>query len=655
MRRNEQSSARPRFRIRLRARQAVPGHDGAMSLTSRKAARSTTRSVDRRDGRAGDAHRATWAIARGSVPVRVAAMGLLLAVAYGGALRAGVAWDDLEILSSNPAIKTLARPWRFFSDSATIGQFTPAWLSQYRPLRTLGYALQFAVFGGGAWGYHFVSLLLHALGALAVGRLTRAMLGRGGWLAAAIWLIHPALSENALSLAAQGNLLCVLLATLSAMWHLEWLELSSPWRRVASLAAALGAMLAYESGVLVPGLVIAAELVWRHERGKPQRRWLVQHLPYWVLLACFLSVRQLVTAPLPPQGWWGGTWSASLVMQLRVWTEGWRLTLFPVAMLVRYKPADIPALITPGLAIAVHLAIAAFAARAASRRKGFPLLVAVAWWYLAQAPTSNLLVPNPGYPFAPRFLFLALVLVTATAAAAITGFATRWPAVSALGCAVLLVAAAAVDRRQTETWQNSGTVFAAMARNDPGDFGAQFNLGWFDLRCGDTAGAAEHLQRAATVNPGDGRPDYLLGKAALLVGRADRARSHFVRSLEIERRQIEPRVSLAELEIADGHYDQALAWLAPIPETARVAGPSRASLELALAEAAAGRGACGEAGERSRRAVGYLPASSRSTFAAAVVLRHCGFRDEALEHFRQAAQQAHDEYVLMIGEASTFP
>jgi Flp pilus assembly protein TadD len=584
----------------------------------------------------------------------VAALALLLTVAYGGALRAGVAWDDLEILSGNPAIKTLTRPWRFFTDSSTIGPLTEAWLSQYRPLRTLGFALQFAVFGGAAWGYHLVSLLLHALGALAVGRLTRAMIGRGGWLAAAIWLVHPALSEDALSLAAQGNLQCLLLAALAATWHLEWLERASPWRRAASLAAALGAMLAYESGVLVPGLVVVAELVWRLEHGRPPRHWLARHAPFWVLFAAFLTVRQLVTAPIPAQAWWGGTWSASLVMQLRVWTEGWHLTVFPAGMPVRYKPSDIPALITPGVAVAFHLVIAALAARAAYLRQARAFLAALAWWYVAQAPTSNLIVPNPGYPFAPRFLFLGLVVVTAVAAAALDRLARQRPAVAVLlgGAALLAVAA---DRTQTRIWQNSGTVFGAMARHDPGDFGAQFNLGWFELRCGDLPAAAEHFERAAVVNPKDGRPEYWLGEAARLAGRGEQARSHLVRSLEIERRQIEPRVSLAELEIADRRYDRALAWLAPIPETARQKGPAAAPLELTLAGIAAGQGACRDAEERSLRALSFPLTSSRSTFVAASVLRHCGRRDEALGLFRQSAELASAEYVQMVGEASVLP
>jgi protein O-mannosyl-transferase len=625
-----------------------------MSRPARSGRRAATPTANRPEASVGAVPR--WReIVRASLPLRVAAMGLLLAGAFGGALRAGVAWDDLEVLSANPAIRTLARPWRFFTDSSTIGPLTPDWLSQYRPLRTLAYALQFAVFRGEAWGYHLVSLLLHALGAAAVGRLAARIFGRGGWLAATIWLIHPALSENALSLTAQGNLLCVTLTALALAWHLQWLEAGGAGRRSASLGAALGAMLAYESGVLVPVLVALAELSWRLAGRRGRRsHWLYRQGPFWGLLAVFLAIRQWVTAPIPVSPWWGGSWAASALMQMRVWVEGWRLTLAPAGMLIRYKPADIPAAISPALAVALHVALLALVVALAARRRGYPLILAVAWWYLAQAPTSNLLLPNPGYPFAPRFLFLALILPVAAAAAWLTPSLARRPALAvALVSAVLLAVVA--DRVQTSIWRNSGTVFAAMAEHDPADFGAQFNLGWYQLKSGDLPAAAEHLARARAAGPSDGRPDYLIGEAALAAGRRDIARDHFVRSLEIERRQIEPRVRLARMEIASGQLEQAAAWVSAIPGSASGDLTGRAALEITLAELAAARREGAEARDHVRRALQYRPASSRITFDAAAVLHRLGDEAAARELFREAAGQAGDEYLNMVGETRLYP
>ena len=590
-----------------------------------------------------------------SIPVRLAALALLLVVAYGGSLQAGASWDDLEILSSNPEIRTLSRPWRFFTDSATIGPHAPAWRAQYRPLRTLGYALQYAAFGGDAWGYHLVSLLLHALGALAVGRLTFALFARGGWTAAAVWLIHPVLSESVLSLAAQANLLCVLLAALALLWHLEWLESSSPRRRVASLAAAFGAMLAYESGALLPLLVIVAEGVWGLKGVPTGRGRLARHLPFWLLLACYLGLRHAATEAIPSAPWWGGSWSASLALQLRVWTEAWRLTFAPVGLPVRYLPADLPALLSPALAAAFHVALFGSAAWAAARRRRLVPLLAIAWWYLAQAPTSNLIVPNLGYPFAPRFLFLALLLPVAAVAAALADVAAARPRTSIALAGVLLLLAIVADRRQTAIWHDGRTLFTAMVERSPDDFPARFNLGWIELKTGHPAVAATQFERARALSPSDGRPAYWLGEIARADGRPDQARALYRSSLETEPRQVEPRVRLAQLDLAERRHEQAAQWLAPIPAAAARSGPSRSLLELTRAELALLRGDCREALDRARNAAAIRPASSRVTFGAAVVLSRCGRREDALELFPESARQARSEVVDMVGGARAFP
>jgi hypothetical protein len=78
-----------------------------------------------------------------SIPVRLALLALLATLAYGASLSSGVAWDDAEQLSANPAIRSLEQPWRFFTDPQTATPFGGAFMSQYRPLRTLLFALEF--------------------------------------------------------------------------------------------------------------------------------------------------------------------------------------------------------------------------------------------------------------------------------------------------------------------------------------------------------------------------------------------------------------------------------------------------------------------------------------------------------------------------------
>jgi cellulose synthase operon protein C len=220
---------------------------------------------------------------------------------------------------------------------------------------------------------------------------------------------------------------------------------------------------------------------------------------------------------------------------------------------------------------------------------------------------------------------------------------------------VAMLAAVLADRQQTRIWRDSGTVFGAMAERNGADFGAQYNLAWFAFKSGDMAAAGAHFERARAIKPDDGRPDYWLGEVALARGRREPARELFRTSPEIQPRQIEPRIRLAELDVADGNLSQARAWLEPIPDTAKDTAPRRASVDLAMADLAARQGACQDVRERCLAALELRPTSSRFTVAAARALHRCGQVEAAQELYRRATEQARDEVLDMVGDTGTFP
>jgi tetratricopeptide (TPR) repeat protein len=585
-----------------------------------------------------------------SVPVRLAALVLLAVVAYGGILDASVAWDDAAILSANPAIRSLARPWRFFTDPGTIDPAGGAMLAQYRPLRTLLYALQFAVFGGHAWGYHLVSLLLHGLCAFALGLLTARLFGSGGWLAAGAWLLHPVLSENALYLAAQANELCFLGTALALRLHLEWLDGGRGWKHAAAVIAAVGAMFSYEFGALVPLLLVLTEVVWRSRGGKVRGALLARHLPYWVALGVFLAVRGAVVGSFPHREWWQGSWGGSVLMQLRLWLEGLRLSVLPVVPLPRYMPYDIPGWATFPLALLVHgVLLGVFVAGLVKRRPLIP--VVIAWWYLAQAPTSNLLVPNLGYPFATRFLFLAMLLPVAAAASWVVARARRNRVVGAV-IVIAAVAAIGADRQQTRIWKDDVSLFREIARRSPADFTAHYNLAQSYLRQGMTSSAVAELTRAAEIDPGYAPTFVSLGDVARARGNATGSREFYEMALERYSKNIWARIGLARLDLAEGRPVRARSWVEPIGSLASWPPYSQARLEVGLAEVAGRLGRCSEARQRVGDALRQWRRTSDVLFPAGRTLVRCGDRREGVALLCRASEVARTEYLDMVGDTA---
>lgn len=88
---------------------------------------------------------------------------LLALLVFVPTLHGGFVYDDHRFLESNPHLGDPSILWRAFTDpSCQTADGTHAGL--WRPLRTLLFALERAVFGGGAAGPHAVSVALHVAG-----------------------------------------------------------------------------------------------------------------------------------------------------------------------------------------------------------------------------------------------------------------------------------------------------------------------------------------------------------------------------------------------------------------------------------------------------------------------------------------------------------
>ncbi|HPW55525.1 MAG: glycosyltransferase family 39 protein [Thermoanaerobaculaceae bacterium] len=591
----------------------------------------------------------TWALIAGSVPVRVAVLGLLLVLAFGASLRASVAWDDAIALSANPAVRSLAAPWRFFTDPRTMDATGTLPGAQYRPLRTLGWALQFAVFRGNAWGYHLVSMLLHACGAWLVGRLTRRLFGGGAWLAATVWLLHPALAENVLYLAAQGNLMCVALLALALDLHLRWLHSRRVWNLAASLGAGLGAMLAYEHGLLLPVLIGLVELFRLARRQTIRVPPVARHAPYWMLAAGFWLWRSAIVEAVPTPPWWGGSWIASLGLQLRLWLEGWRLTVLPVGQLVRYLPPDAPSWAPLGLAVTAHLAVAAAVVAALVRRRHLVVAACLLWWYVAQLPTSNLVVANLGYMFAPRFLFLALLLpVAAVASAAKPRLQHSRTAVVLL--ALLLTAAVGLDRRQAEVWQNSRSVAVSLVAHNEVDFGGHFMLGFSYLLEGRPADARRHLATAGAIDASWPPVSFLLGEAHLRLEDLPTAAAYYAETLRLQPVNEPARLRLAEVGLLIGDRAMASEWQQAASDLSQLGGDLKAGYSLVLGHIAVGLGSCAGVPELVDQALAASPGAADVLAHSGNLLLCCGDRQRGLGLVREAADRTRDEWLDRVGD-----
>ncbi|MSQ02226.1 MAG: hypothetical protein EXR71_10105 [Myxococcales bacterium] len=164
--------------------------------------------------------------------------------------------DPALILVNQPSIAQI--PGFFFAD---LWDGTDT--GYYRPLFVSTLAVDRALFGHEAWGFHLHSLGWHLLAGLGVHGVARAWAGgRAALVAAAVFLLHPLQTEVVAGVSARNDSMAVALACGAAV------VLSPPQRRWPRVllggALALGALLSKENaGAAVVALLPALDLARR--------------------------------------------------------------------------------------------------------------------------------------------------------------------------------------------------------------------------------------------------------------------------------------------------------------------------------------------------------------------------------------------------------
>ena len=202
-------------------------------------------------------------------------------------------------------------------------------------------------------GYHWINFLLHLGNVFLVYALTRRLL-REFWpsfFAAALWAVHPVLTESVTNMIGRSDLLAALAVLSGFLMYLKSAE-SAGLRRLAWLAGLMAVtavgVFSKENAVAIVGVMALYELAWWKER-KQGRVLLLGCIATLLPIAAMLYQRSRVLAASPPAefpftdnpivgtGFWTGRLTA-----LEVIPRYLGLLLWPAKLSVDYSYAQIP-------------------------------------------------------------------------------------------------------------------------------------------------------------------------------------------------------------------------------------------------------------------------------------------------------------------------
>ncbi|HZE88522.1 MAG TPA: hypothetical protein VE404_03190, partial [Verrucomicrobiae bacterium] len=232
-----------------------------------------------------------------------AAAFLLGAVLYAGTLRNGFVFDDIDVVQKNPLAHAPPRVGAILTSHYWAG--VQATGNLYRPLTILSFALNDAVTGGAAAGYHAVNAILHgAVSALVV--LLAAALGwspAGALTAGLLFAAHAVHVEAVAPVVGRSELLGALFALAAWLCHRAAVRGATARARIARGAFAAAffglALLSKENAAVLPALVVAADLALDRS-AVARRRSLRSAAAMAGILALFLAARAAVVPGVPP-------------------------------------------------------------------------------------------------------------------------------------------------------------------------------------------------------------------------------------------------------------------------------------------------------------------------------------------------------------------
>ncbi|MBZ5618027.1 MAG: cupin domain-containing protein [Acidobacteriia bacterium] len=169
---------------------------------------------------------------------RLLAIWGLLFIAYSNSFQAGLVFDNSSVIGQDPRIRQ-GTPQNIASTLTGGYRYAGATAGLYRPLTTFSFLLNYAMFGNGSRpaGYHWCNLVVHAVNVALAYALGIVVFGETApaWALAAIWGLHPLLTESVTNIAGRADLLAAFGVLAGLLCHVRGAS-AAGWRRVAWLA-----------------------------------------------------------------------------------------------------------------------------------------------------------------------------------------------------------------------------------------------------------------------------------------------------------------------------------------------------------------------------------------------------------------------------------
>ena len=482
---------------------------------------------------------------------------------YWPAWHSGFIWDDDRYVTHNYLLTApdgLRRIW--FSLDAP---------SQYFPLTYTLLRIEWSWWGLDPAGYHWVNILFHICNALLAWWVLARLKVPGGWLAGAIFAVHPVQVESVAWISELKNVLMAFFFLLTLLTWIEYVDETRerrPFFYAAALVFYLLALSAKSTACTLPAALLL--ILWLKEKPIGQRA-LLEIIPF-VLLALGIGLVAV---------WWekyhqGTRVLVSLAPLDRLLIASHALWFYlskifwPSDLTFIYPQWQIDARNPIGylwLIAAVAFAVMIYFGR---RFFGRSIEVAALFFVTTLGPLLGfLMLYTFRYTFvADHYQYLACIgpIALASAGLAKLSRASRklpWLVIASGGA--ILICLSLLTWRQSASYRDLETLWRTTIAKNPTCWMAYNNLGVVQFEKGNIDDAIEKYEQSLRLHPDYPEAHYNLGSALLQKGYADEAIRHCEEALKIQPNEPDAHIVLGnafmakqDVDRAIDHYEQAL-------------------------------------------------------------------------------------------------
>jgi len=476
---------------------------------------------------------------------------------YAPALNGRFLWDD-DAHVTRPELRSvegLRRIW-----------FEPGATQQYYPLLHSAFWIEHRLWGDQVLGYHAVNVFLHATSATLLLLILWKLGIEPGWLAAALFVVHPVSVESVAWISELKNTLSLTFLLASLCLYLDFDRDRRTSRYLAAFALFVLGLLTKTVVATLPGVILV--VLWWQRGRLSWRRDIAPLAPWFALAAAAGFVTAAIERSMLGADGAAFNWSMGerLVLAGRAaWFYLGQL-LWPSRLLFVYPRWELTAAwpwpLAPLGAAAVLLAC--FVLRLRWRA---PLAVALIY--------LGTLFPALGfvnvYPFvfsfvADHFAYVPSIVVIVAVASAVWRWPlarSRWLQRSIAAGAIALLAVLAW--RQCTVYADAETLYRTTLEANPSCYLCLNNLGTLAVERGDTNAAIEQFDAALRVQPQAAETHNNLANLLMQRGDTTQAIEHYRRSLASAPRNVIARTNLGlaltrvgRLQEARSEFEEAL-------------------------------------------------------------------------------------------------